>query len=208
MGALNVSESPGLDDTPPQIYRLEDQYDQPSTQKNESRSTSSSFVIPANGQIPTFVPMSQRARPSHSQNETLPPSRPTSQHQQRADSQLSAPSVDDPEAFPTLASLNAKRSSKHHGQRPRHGHNSFAENKSPGVAESSQASPSPTPGQRKLDATKKSRLEPTSEIFTPSIAQPQHVPWLETGSRANHQYLKYRQEAIKHGSVRNKFLQR
>jgi hypothetical protein len=30
---------------------------------------------------------------------------------------------------------------------------------------------------------------------------------LETGERANHQYLKHRQEAIKHGSIRNKFLQ-
>jgi hypothetical protein len=31
---------------------------------------------------------------------------------------------------------------------------------------------------------------------------------LETGARANQQYLKFRQEAIKHGSIRNKFLQR
>jgi len=39
------------------------------------------------------------------------------------------------------------------------------------------------------------------------IPQPQRIPWLETGERANQQYLKYRQEAIRHGSVRNKFLQ-
>ncbi|KAJ6171208.1 hypothetical protein N7470_000275 [Penicillium chermesinum] len=32
-------------------------------------------------------------------------------------------------------------------------------------------------------------------------------PWLETGSRANQQYIKYRTEAIRHGTVRNKFLQ-
>jgi DNA-nicking Smr family endonuclease len=40
------------------------------------------------------------------------------------------------------------------------------------------------------------------------IPEPQHIPWLETGAKANSQYLKFRAEAIKHGSVRNKFLQR
>jgi hypothetical protein len=34
-----------------------------------------------------------------------------------------------------------------------------------------------------------------------------NIPWLETGSRANQQYIKYRTEAIRHGTVRNKFLQ-
>lgn len=41
-----------------------------------------------------------------------------------------------------------------------------------------------------------------------AIPSPQHVPWLETGERANKAYLKARQDAIKHGGLRNKFLQR
>ncbi|EMR62293.1 putative ccch zinc finger and smr domain containing protein [Eutypa lata UCREL1] len=36
---------------------------------------------------------------------------------------------------------------------------------------------------------------------------PKHIPWLETGDKANKGYLKARQEAIKHGGLRNKFLQ-
>lgn len=41
-----------------------------------------------------------------------------------------------------------------------------------------------------------------------NIPSPRHIPWLETGERANKAYLKARQEAIKHGGLRNKFLQR
>lgn len=41
-----------------------------------------------------------------------------------------------------------------------------------------------------------------------AIPMPKHIPWLETGDRANKGYLKARQEAIKHGGLRNKFLQR
>ena len=40
-----------------------------------------------------------------------------------------------------------------------------------------------------------------------SIPAPQDIPWLETGERANQAYLKARQEAFKHGGLRNKFLQ-
>lgn len=212
MGTLNISDSTGLQGTPPQVYRLHDQYDQLPVQQNGYRSNSSSFAIPPNGQIPTFTPLSQqRARGGYQQGSSRPRSRPTSRHQHRPESQLSAPSVDDPEAFPTLASLNAKRSSKHHGQRPRHGHNNLIEKDvSATLADMPRMSPSPAPGQRKSDAMKKVRAEtPASESgAAQNIPQPQHIPWLETGARANHQYLKYRQEAIKHGSVRNKFLQR
>ena len=41
-----------------------------------------------------------------------------------------------------------------------------------------------------------------------AIPNPKHIPWLETGDKANKAYLKARQEAIKHGGLRNKFLQR
>ncbi|CAK7274730.1 hypothetical protein SEPCBS57363_006310 [Sporothrix epigloea] len=40
-----------------------------------------------------------------------------------------------------------------------------------------------------------------------AIPTPKNIPWLETGDRANKAYLRARQEAIKHGGLRNKFLQ-
>jgi hypothetical protein len=195
---------------PPQVYHLQDQYDQFPSLQSGSRSNSSTFSIPPNGHFPTFTPMSQqRTRSGYQHSGSRPQSRPTSRHQHRPDSQLSAPSVDDPEAFPTLASLNAKRASKHHGQRSRHGHNNFEKEVPGSLADVVRMSPSPAPGQRKIDAMKKVRSTASSEsAAAQKIPQPQHIPWLETGARANQQYLKYRQEAIKHGSVRNKFLQR
>jgi DNA-nicking Smr family endonuclease len=71
-------------------------------------------------------------------------------------------------------------------------------------------SPSPALGQqRKVETGRKIRTYGGSESAAArKIPEPQHIPWLETGARANQQYLKYRQEAIKHGSIRNKFLQR
>lgn len=209
--ALSVSDSTSPYGTPPQIYHLQDQYEQFPSLQSGNRSNSSSFSIPANGQIPTFTPMSQqRTRGSHQHSSSRPQSRPTSRHQHRPDAMLSAPSVDDPEVFPTLASLNAKRASKHHGQRSRHSHNNAHEKDAPGsLADVVRMSPSPAPNQRKIEAMKKVRSTTSSESAAAQrIPQPQHIPWLETGARANQQYLKYRQEAIKHGSVRNKFLQR
>ncbi|CAK7267158.1 hypothetical protein SEPCBS119000_002398 [Sporothrix epigloea] len=40
-----------------------------------------------------------------------------------------------------------------------------------------------------------------------AIPTPKNIPWLETGDHANKAYLRARQEAIKHGGLRNKFLQ-
>ncbi len=211
MSTMNVNESPNLYATPPQVYHLQDQYDQFPALHSGNRSNSSTFTIPANGQFPTFTPLSQqRTRSGYQHNTSRPQSRPTSRHQHRPEFQLSAPSLDDPDAFPTLASLNAKRASKHHGQRSRHGHNNITEKEVPGsMADVVRMSPSPAPSQRKNEAMKKVRSTTSIEsAAAQKIPQPQHIPWLETGARANQQYLKYRQEAIKHGSVRNKFLQR
>lgn len=209
--SVNDSPSPSLYGTPPQFYHLQDQYDQFPSLSSGNRSNSSSFTIPASGQFPTFTPMSQqRTRSGYQHGSSRPQSRPTSRQQHRPEAQLSAPSVDDPEAFPSLASLNAKRASKHHGQRTRHGHNNFIEKEAPGsLADVVRMSPSPAPNQRKIEAMKRVRSTASMEtVAAQRIPQPQHIPWLETGARANQQYLKYRQEAIKHGSVRNKFLQR
>jgi DNA-nicking Smr family endonuclease len=40
-----------------------------------------------------------------------------------------------------------------------------------------------------------------------AIPPPADIPWLETGDKVNLAYLKARQEAFKHGGLRNKFLQ-
>jgi hypothetical protein len=58
-----------------------------------------------------------------------------------------------------------------------------------------------------VEAVKKVRSGGQDSSAALKIPPPQHIPWLETGVRANQQYLKHRQEAIKHGSIRNKFLQ-
>jgi hypothetical protein len=211
LSPMNVSDSPSLYGTPPQIYHLQDQYDQfPALQSGNRSSSSTSFTIPANGQFPTFTPMSQqRTRSGYQHSASRPQSRPTSRHQHRPEAQSSAPSVDDSDAFPTLASLNAKRASKHHGQRSRHGHNVNEKEVPSSLADVVRMSPSPAPSQRKLEAMKRVRSTGSSETAAAQkIPQPQQIPWLETGARANQQYLKHRQEAIKHGSVRNKFLQR
>jgi hypothetical protein len=78
------------------------------------------------------------------------------------------------------------------------------------LADVVRMSPSPAPSQqRKVETGRKIRTYGGSESAAArKIPEPQHIPWLETGAGANQQYLKYRQEAIKHGSIRNKFLQR
>jgi hypothetical protein len=41
-----------------------------------------------------------------------------------------------------------------------------------------------------------------------AIPSPKHIPWLETGERANKAYLKARHDALRHYGQRNKFLQK
>ncbi|KAL1954910.1 hypothetical protein VTO42DRAFT_448 [Malbranchea cinnamomea] len=134
-----------------------------------------------------------------------PHSRPTSRHQQRDTPSLP---VDDPEAFPTLASVTTKNAGKKHGKR---GGSSQKENNAPSsLADVVRMSPSPAPGQQRKGATKSSRPSTSSRensAAAQAIPAPKHIPWLETGPRANQQYLKYRQDAITHGNLRNKFLQ-
>jgi len=137
-----------------------------------------------------------------------PQSRPSSRHQNRPATPSSL-SMDDPDAFPTLGSLSSKRS-KHHGNRSRHGHASGEKEAPSSLADVVKMSPSPAPAQlRKTEAVRKVRTFGGAESAAArKIPEPQHIPWLETGSKANQQYLKHRAEAIKHGSIRNKFLQR
>ena len=138
-------------------------------------------------------------------------SRPSS----RARDGPAAPALDDTEAFPSLGAVATKGSKKHHGKRGGHGHG-HKENAAPSsLAEVVKMSPSPGPGLMRQDAKKMGRNGSSTSIrngensvAAQAIPSPQHVPWLETGERANKAYLKARQDAIKHGGLRNKFLQR
>lgn len=134
-----------------------------------------------------------------------PQSRPTSRHQQR-DVNPSPLSVDDPEAFPTLSAMSAKSSGKkHHGKRGGHNNKEAAQGSLADVIRMS----SPGSGKGKNSKAGKENVK-TRELSAAALAiqAPEHIPWLETGPRANQQYIKYRTDAIRHGTVRNKFLQR
>ncbi|KAI1501785.1 hypothetical protein F5X99DRAFT_418365 [Biscogniauxia marginata] len=157
---------------------------------------------------PGLKPMHAYAGSDRSQ----PRSRPGSRHQ--AKDGLSAPSIDDNDAFPSLGSASAKPNKKHHGKRGGHGHG-HKENMIPSsLADIVRMSPSPTPGSSRPDSKKIGRNGSATSIrngensaAAQAIPMPKHIPWLETGDRANKGYLKARQEAIKHGGLRNKFLQ-
>jgi hypothetical protein len=136
-----------------------------------------------------------------------PNSRPTSRHQNR-ELNPTAPSVDDPDAFPSLAALSTKNAGKKlNGKRGNR--DVVKENIPSSLADVVRMTPSPTPNKGK-SATKNGKDTKSREnsAAAMSIPAPQNIPWLETGARANQQYIKYRTEAIRHGTVRNKFLQR
>jgi RNA-binding, Nab2-type zinc finger len=197
--ALLVNHISINDTAPSQSFHLSDQYEQfPSL----SGSRGSGLSPAANG----FAPSSNRGRGFGLSPGSRPHSRPSSRHQNRPETPSSL-AVDDPDSFPTLGS--AKRGAKHHGHRSRHGHGS-GDREPSSLADVVRMSPSPIPTQpRKADLGRKIRTYGGSDTMAArKIPEPQHIPWLETGARANQQYLKYRAEAIKHGSIRNKFLQR
>ena len=197
--SISDQQSPGSQ------FRLQDQFEQfPALSAATSRSTLSPA---ANG----FVPSSQRSRGGGYLSTSRPQSRPSSRHQNRPETPSSL-SMDD-DSFPTLGA--ARRTPKHHGTRSRHppGTTQFTTEKEPSsLADVVRMSPSPVPTQPKkmeLAGARKIRTYGGSDsLAARRIPEPQHIPWLETGTKANAQYLKFRAEAIKHGSVRNKFLQR
>jgi DNA-nicking Smr family endonuclease len=144
-------------------------------------------------------------------NQSRPHSRPTSRHQQR-DLNPSPLSVDDPEAFPTLSAVSSKGSGKkHHGKRGGHNRESNLNKESTpsSLADIVRMSPSPAPGKSRSSAKLNKDGIKSRELSAAAqaIPAPKHIPWLETGTRANQQYIKYRTDAIRHGTVRNKFLQ-
>ena len=150
-------------------------------------------------------------RPYHGTDSPRSRSRPSSRHHTKEPSMV-APSLDDNEAFPTLGSASLKQGKKHHGKRGGHGHKENAVPSS--LADIVKTAPSPVPGSsprlesRKLNGGAVSFKNGENSAAALAIPSPKHIPWLETGDRANKAYLKARQEAIKHGGLRNKFLQR
>lgn len=138
-------------------------------------------------------------------------SRPGSRHQAK-DMTSPAPAIDDNEAFPSLGSASAKQGKKHHGKRGGHGHHKDIIPSS--LADIVKMTPSPTPRSPRLESRRlgngnsAANRHGENSAAAQAITSPKHIPWLETGDRANKAYLKARQEAIKHGGLRNKFLQR
>ena len=132
-------------------------------------------------------------------------SRPSSRHQSRSQTP-SLPGVNDDDAFPSLAA-GLKGPKKHHGKRGGHGHHK--ENTPNTIADVVAMASSPSLGPSRKGHTRKGSYQVGRENVAAAnaIPPPQHVPWLETGSKTNQAYLKARQEAIKHGGLRNKFLQ-
>jgi hypothetical protein len=114
-----------------------------------------------------------------------------------------------------LGSASAKQGKKHHGKRGGHGH-AHKENFAPSsLADIVKMTPAPVPGSPRVEAKKVGRngvatggRNGENSATAQAIPSPKNIPWLETGERANRAYLKARQEAIKHGGLRNKFLQR
>lgn len=139
-----------------------------------------------------------------------PRSRPGSRHQVK-ESPV-APALDDTDAFPSLGSAAVKPGKKHHGKRGGHGHG-HKENTQPSLLADIVKMSSPGPSS-KLESRKSGRngnvmavRNGENSAAAQAIPNPTHIPWLETGEKANKAYLKARQEAIKHGGLRNKFLQ-
>jgi len=142
-------------------------------------------------------------------------SRPSSRHQQQKETAPAAPSPDDADAFPSLSSASIKQGKKHHGKRGAHGQPTKEPFASSTLADIVKMSPSPTPGTPRQERKVSRNGTVTTTVrngensaAAQAIPNPKHIPWLEPPEKANKAYIKARQEAIKHGGLRNKFLQR
>lgn len=156
-----------------------------------------------------FENRSQQLGPSKRNGGLRPHSRPSSRHQSREMNGGALP-MDDPDAFPSLGAVSAKGSGKKHGKR---GYNSRESNLSrenipASLADVVRMTPSPNHKGKPSSRSGKEAKSRENTAAAQAIPAPKNIPWLETGSRANQQYIKYRTEAIRHGTVRNKFLQR
>ncbi|KAG9622297.1 hypothetical protein KCU64_g20856, partial [Aureobasidium melanogenum] len=184
---------------------------QPTNSNPYDQSYDPSMLNSPQSQPPTVSTLNPFAMFVPSSNASVQSSRPNSRHQSRT-ATPSTLAVNDDEAFPTLGSAAASRSSRRHGKR---GHGNTANKESPVPAPSSLAdvvrmTPSPSPqiqSRRGLRPSKSNTGSRENSAAAMAIAAPEHIPWLETGESANKAYLKARAEAFRHGGLRNKFLQ-
>jgi hypothetical protein len=216
MNRLALEESSTPPNAPPS-FQFQDYNAFPSLQPMQDflPSSYSSTNAFSNYQGASFTPPPGfKGVQDYTSDESSQRSRPSSRHRNK-DTNPPAPALDDTEAFPSLGAVSLKGGKKHHGKRGGHGHN-HKENSAPSsLAEVVKMSPSPSPSVMRQDVKKIGRNGSSTSIrngensvAAQAIPSPQHVPWLETGERANKAYLKARQDAIKHGGLRNKFLQR
>jgi len=214
MNRLALDESSTPPQNAPPSFQFQDYNAFPSLQSQDQwTSTYGSTTAFGNYQGATFTPPPGfKGMQGYTSDDSNQRSRPGSRH--RARDNPAAPALDDNEAFPSLGA-GPKGGKKHHGKRGGHGH-AHKENSVPSsLAEVVKMSPSPGPSIIRQDVKKMGRNGSSTSIrngensvAAQAIPSPQHVPWLETGDRANKAYLKARQDAIKHGGLRNKFLQR
>lgn len=198
--------SPSFDELMQQNLQIQDYSSFPTLQGSETSLRSLYAANPNVAPPPGFT-----SRPALAPE--FFPSRPQPQatSRQQISTVSSKFTSDDSEAFPTLGSAAGKGGKKHHGKRG-HGHSHRDKENGPSsLAELVRASPSPS-----VQQSPKSNLKPKASYVSSrensaaaqGIPAPQQIPWLETGDRVNKAYMKARQEAIKHGGARNKFLQR
>ncbi|CAK4031858.1 Polyadenylate-binding -interacting 7 [Lecanosticta acicola] len=180
-----------------------------SVESSSLNSNQAGFAQAPPGLFPTFVPTGPRLGSG-------PGSRPGSRHNSRAPTPSQQVNFQDDDAFPSLGSAASKPGGKrHHGKRGGHGHHNHGPPvQQPGsLADVVRMSPSPGPnasrdamrrGLRNNRSFTSTRENSTAAMDIPA---PKEIPWLETGDKVNGAYMKARQEAFKHGGLRNKFLQ-
>jgi hypothetical protein len=211
--ALDESSTPPLQNPP--SFQFQDYNAFPSLQtlSDQWPSSYNSANAFSNYQGQSFTPPPGfKGMQGYNSDGSNPRSRPSSRARE---ANPAAPSLDDTDAFPSLGAVSGKGGKKHHGKRGGHGHSHKDAPMPSSLAEVVKLSPSPGPGLMRQDAKKIGRNGSSTSIrngensvAAQAISSPLHVPWLETGERANKAYLKARQDAIKHGGLRNKFLQR
>ncbi|KAI9894682.1 MAG: hypothetical protein M1814_002038 [Vezdaea aestivalis] len=153
------------------------------------------------------------ALPFSKKNPTTLAARSRSRNRSRSRGPSSrAPAVNDADAFPLLGEARKKRSRQNLANEQSINKQSSYEGlrgTSITTAEIVKNSPSPNPKLSRKALKQNRSFTGTREnsLASQSIRPPQNIPWLETGEKANKAYLKARQDAIKHGGLRNKFLQ-
>lgn len=199
---------PALQPTTSNPYEDSESVD-PSTLDAALQQQQQTFAQVPPGLFPSFVPTGPR-------HGSRPSSRPTSRHTSRAVTPSQQVNFQDDEAFPSLGSAaNKPVGTRHHGKRGGHGHHNHGPPvQQPGsLADVVRMSPSPGPVNAR-DAMRRGLRNNRSFTSTRensaaamAIPAPREIPWLETGDKVNNSYMKARQEAFKHGGLRNKFLQ-